>query len=601
MASSMLFDPCTFTMEVPLEFKSYPKESIVHLSVFNVGSVKKATLHAPTLRAILAYMRLSKATTDGASVEGLGAIGTQNNKKIIAEYIGGRKDIQGVVYKKENGSILASVYPDDKSSGVQFIHKGVGGKETGTAIFFTLMPIFMEDMEFKENYDLLYEQFVAGFLNKTVTEEAIFKLCDNVYRRIENPSLCGSSEVKIEYPTSGNVRTITDLARKKGTYSATDVLLGEFKMIKAGIKAKRGNSVISTVDFVGKFKLSEREFTEKEQALIPELPDWYLIPEEIETICSFAQKTTGSQMPMRNFMLRGAAGSGKTEGVKAVAAGLGLPYMFLTCSADDEKFDFIGQILPNIEGIKFADESDAPYIPTMAEIDEDPVGAYYNMTGEFNTEITADDVKEEIERIVKEKEEDKKNEKEFRYVYTPLIEAIKNGYVIEIQEPTVISKQGVLVGLNSLLDNCKAIKLITGEVIERHPDTVIILTTNTDYNGCKELNQSIVSRMNLVFDMDTPDAKTMAKRAIGITGCKDKTIVRKMAETIEKIIKKCSEELITDGSCGMRELISWVQSYMICEDAAAAAEYTVLSSATADAESRESIRSTCISPVFETA
>ena len=51
----------------------------------------------------------------------------------------------------------------------------------------------------------------------------------------------------------------------------------------------------------------------------------------------------------------------------------------------------------------------------------------------------------------------------------------------------------------------------------------------------------------------------------------------------------------------MRELISWVQSYMICEDAAAAAEYTVLASASAEAETREDIRSTCISPVFETA
>ena len=236
----------------------------------------------------------------------------------------------------------------------------------------------------------------------------------------------------------------------------------------------------------------------------------------------------------------------------------------------------------------------------MSEIDEDPVGAYYNMTGDFNDEVTAEDVKTEIERVVKAEEDKKKNEKEFRYVYTPLIEAIKNGYVIEIQEPTVISKQGVLVGLNSLLDNCKAIKLMTGEVIERHPDTVIILTTNTDYNGCKELNQSIVSRMNLIFDMNTPDVKTMTARAMGITGCKDKTIVRKMAETIEKIIKKCSEELITDGSCGMRELISWVQSYMICDDAAAAAEYTVLASATADEESRDSLRSTCVSPVFET-
>ena len=602
MAESILFDASTFAMAVPPQFDSYPKESTVHISKYNVGgTVKKATLHAPTLRAVMAYLNLSKASTDGASLDNLGAIGTQNGKKIIAEYIGGRKDIQAVVYNISSGSILASVYADEKASAAPFMHKGVGGKETGSAFFFALMPVFMEDEEFKEFYDILYEQFAAGFPDNSLTEEAIFKLCDNVYRRIENPKNCGSSGVKIEYPETGNVRTINDLARKKGTYSATDILYGVFKVIKAGVKVKKTSSVMSVKDFAGKFKFSERIFSEKEQALIPELPDWYLIPDEIETICNFAQKTTDSQLPMRNFMLRGAAGSGKTEGAKAIAAGLGLPYMFLTCSADNEIFDFIGQILPNIEGINFADASESQYIPTIAEVESDPVGSYYNMTGEFNDEISADEVKAEIERIAKEKEEKKKNEKGFRYVYTPLIEAIKNGYVIEIQEPTVISKQGVLVGLNSLLDNCKTIKLMTGEVIERHPDTVIILTTNTDYNGCKELNQSIVSRMNLIFDMDTPDAKTMAARAMGITGCKDKSVVQKMAETIEKIIKKCSEELITDGSCGMRELISWVQSYMICEDAAAAAEYTVLASASAEAETREDIRSTCISPVFETA
>ena len=599
MANSMLFDISTFAMAVPPEFDSYDKETTIYTSEYNVGTAKKSTLHAPTLRAVMAYIRLSKASTDGEPLDELGAIGIQNGKKIIAEYIGGRKDIQCVVYNKTKGSILASVYADDKASAAPFVHKGIGGKETGTAVFFTLMPIFLEDREFKDYYDILYEQFTTGFPDRESTEEAIFKLCDNVYRRIEIPSKCGASGVMIEFPSTGNVRTITDVARKKGTYSPTDILFGEFRVIKAGVKPKKIGSVMSVADFAGKFKFSDRIFTDKEQALIPELPSWYIIPEEVETICSFAQKTTDSQLPMRNFMLRGAAGSGKTEGAKAVAAGLGLPYMFLTCSADDEKFDFIGQILPNIEGIDFADAGVTPYIPTLADIHEDPVGAYYNMTGEFNAEITEEDVKTEIERMAREKEENKKNEKEFRYVYTPLIEAIKNGYVIEIQEPTVISKQGVLVGLNSLLDNCKTIKLMTGEVIERHPDTVIILTTNTDYNGCKELNQSIVSRMNLIFDMDTPDAKTMAARAMGITGCTDKNIVHKMAETIEKIIKKCSEELITDGSCGMRELISWVQSYMICEDAAAAAEYTVIASASADAESRESIRSTCIAPVFE--
>lgn len=90
--------------------------------------------------------------------------------------------------------------------------------------------------------------------------------------------------------------------------------------------------------------------------------------------------------------------------------------------------------MPNVEGINFADADDSAYIPTLTEIDEDPVGAYYNMTGDFVDEITPEEVKAEIEKRAKEKEDKKKNEKEFRYVYTPLIEAIKNGYLIEIQE-----------------------------------------------------------------------------------------------------------------------------------------------------------------------
>ena len=113
MANSKLFDSCTFTMDVPKEFDTYPRDSTTYTSMYNVGSAKRATLHAPTLRAILAYMKLSKATTDGTSVDGLGAIGTQNDKKIIAEYIGGRKDIQAVVYNKGSGSIIASVFANE--------------------------------------------------------------------------------------------------------------------------------------------------------------------------------------------------------------------------------------------------------------------------------------------------------------------------------------------------------------------------------------------------------------------------------------------------------------------------------------------------------
>lgn len=48
------------------------------------------------------------------------------------------------------------------------------------------------------------------------------------------------------------------------------------------------------------------------------------------------------------------------------------------------------------------------------------------------------------------------------------IKALKNGYLVEIQEPSTILQPGVLVGLNSLLEQSGTITLPTGEVILRH-------------------------------------------------------------------------------------------------------------------------------------
>lgn len=54
-------------------------------------------------------------------------------------------------------------------------------------------------------------------------------------------------------------------------------------------------------------------------------------------------------MQMRNFLLRGPAGTGKTQGAMAIAAGLHLPYMKYTCSASTEVFDFVGMVFPNTD------------------------------------------------------------------------------------------------------------------------------------------------------------------------------------------------------------------------------------------------------------
>jgi len=75
-------------------------------------------------------------------------------------------------------------------------------------------------------------------------------------------------------------------------------------------------------------------------------------------------------------------------------------------------------------------------------------------------------------------------------VETDFVKALKHGYLVEVQEPSTIIQPGVLVGLNSLLEQEGSITLPTGEIIRRHPDTVVIVTTNVSYEGCRPMNRA---------------------------------------------------------------------------------------------------------------
>ena len=232
----------------------------------------------------------------------------------------------------------------------------------------------------------------------------------------------------------------------------------------------------------------------------------------------------------------------------------------------------------------------------------DPPSAYCKLTGDYDETVTENEVYEKLleamEEDAKAQANDNKGGQRFRYVETPLITAIRKGYVIEIQEPTVIANPGVLVGLNALLDRCASITLTTGEVIHRHPDTVIIITTNNNYAGCRDMNQSVISRMNLIFDVEEPEVETLAERVMKVTGCTDHGAVTEMAEAVRSISNHCRETMISDGSCGVRELISWVQSYMVTGNILESAKYTVLSSVSGDPDNRAEVLTTCLEHKF---
>jgi len=183
-------------------------------------------------------------------------------------------------------------------------------------------------------------------------------------------------------------------------------------------------------------------------------------------------------------------------------------------------------------------------------------------------------------------------------VETDFIKALKNGYVIEIQEPSTIVQPGVLVGLNSLLEQTGSITLPTGEIIERHPDAVVVVTTNVSYEGCRGMNQSVIDRMSLVRDVEMPSPEVMVQRAMSVTGATDEFQVSQMVQVVNDLAEYCRKNSITDGSYGMRSLIDWIVSTEITGDAYNSAMYTIISKATSDELDREALISAVLEPII---
>lgn len=593
-----LFEAWTWSRKQISPFDTYGKSLLSRTDVYSrysQGSVRKSVIHPLVMRAIHAYMNLEKGTFPSGQVH-QGAIGSQGNDLTIAEYPSVSGEIHVVIYNRNKGTLKAGVYsdpiiPTDKPASYKYNENG----NSGTAIFFALMPTLLGDTEFNQAYQDYKAQADAGFSDDDETSKTAALLCDNVYRRCQNFTSGGSEGFPVKINAGGAIPPIRVLDMKKGTYLPTNVLLGKFEIVTDENCEQGAVPVISASSFVGKYRLDENRILSSEEELtVPELPNWYVIPQEIQMICEHAKQTTGTSHAMRNFMMRGPAGTGKTEGARAIAAAMHLPYRFITCSANTEIFDLVGQILP---ATKEHTQTKAGEYPSLTDIQMDPASAYYMLTGDYEEQIDESDVYQTLMDKIREDaatETGTAPTREFEYVDTPLVEAIRNGYVIEIQEPSCIANPAVLVGLNGLLDQCKSITLPTGETVLRHPDTVIVITTNVDYAGCRGMNQSIISRMNLVIDLNEPNVDTLVKRVQGITGCKDTAAIKTMAEIVHSIHEYCHDAAITDGCCGVRELISWVQSYMICNNIAEAAKYTVLSCASSDASCREEIKASCL-------
>lgn len=607
-----------YSRSLPVPFDTMTNKKVKVASMY--GAKTESTLCGSVIKAVHAMCRCMNGT-------GEGAVGQIDTNKSVAEYKSsvGPDAYHLVVFDAASGSALASVY--DKNTELIEQYVAHPSQRDGAAIFFALMPFLMSDAEFDETFQEYYDQFIAGYPDMAKATESMAILCDNAYRRIKDDTC--PAHINITVDKSGNLMRVSQGQLDSGSFVPTSVTAGEFTIFaKTGPAViKKAGVVVEHTDFVGKYPLTPgRTLSALELSLIPKLPEWYIIPPEVVDICKHAQKTTGRPMQMRNFLLRGPAGTGKTMGAKAIAAGLGLPYMKYTCSANTEIFDFTGMIFPETDavstgsleldrereilksmgGISYANVAKLMRLPDLDDMDYDPAGVYQALTGVENLAATVQDcmsvvlekVTEKVQALSKRAENRQSSGQNYTYVETDFVKALKHGYLVEVQEPSTIIQPGVLVGLNSLLEQEGSITLPTGEIIRRHPDTVVIVTTNVSYEGCRQMNQSVVDRMSLVKDIDLPEPEVMVQRVMAVTGCADEYLVSQMVQVVNDMVDYCRKNSITDGACGMRSLIDWVISAEISGDPYLSAKYTVISKATADEEDREALITTILDPMF---
>jgi len=302
-----------------------------------------------------------------------------------------------------------------------------------------------------------------------------------------------------------------------------------------------------------------RHLTDAERDLVWTKPASHKVSdEELRISREIKRNWNRGEMKIANVLLEGDAGSGKTQLAKALSANFGLPYTKVTCFADMDKSDVIGAILPVIsnEGLEKLELEEQIALKALYESDgfQSAAEILMNALG-----VTHELAGLKMKQLLKKAEQNQAGETvEYRFYPSEIVRAYQKGYLLEIQEPTVIRDAAVLMALNSALELDGSLNLPT-EIIRRHPDFIAVITTNRSYAGTRPLNEALRDRVQHTEKMDLPAKDVMMERASAKTGFRNQAALAALADVIIALDKTARAHAIK-GVAGMRSYFYWTDA-----------------------------------------